>query len=105
MQLAQPKWKGKIALAGGETDFQPIVTSIARTHGSAAALRWLEALKANAGGHQYPDNETVVDKVNRGQVALGVDQPVLLVPDAAQKWVRRTCIRPSPTSRRVTWAT
>ncbi len=72
MQLAQPKWKGKIALAGGETDFQPIVTSIARTYGSAAALRWLESLKANAGGHQYPDNETVVDKVNRGQVALGV---------------------------------
>ena len=72
MQLAQHKWNGKIALAGGETDFQPIVTSVARTHGSAAALRWLEALKANAGGHQYSDNETVVDKVNRGQVALGV---------------------------------
>ena len=38
MQLAQPKWKGKIALAGGETDFQPIVTSVARTYGNAAAL-------------------------------------------------------------------
>jgi iron(III) transport system substrate-binding protein len=72
MQLAKPKWNGKIALAGGETDFQPIVTSVARTYGSAAALRWLEAIKANAGSHQYPDNETVVDEVNRGQVALGV---------------------------------
>jgi iron(III) transport system substrate-binding protein len=72
MQLAKPRWSGKIAIAGGETDFQPIVTSVARTYGSAAALRWLEALKANAGSHQYPDNETVVDQVNRGQVALGV---------------------------------
>src|ERR1700677_4018770 len=45
MDLAQPKWKGKIALAGSETDFQPIVTSVARTYGDAAALTWLEALK------------------------------------------------------------
>ncbi len=72
MQLAQPQWKGKIAIAGGETDFQPIVTSVARTYGDAAALKWLEALKANAGNHQYPDNETIADEVNRGQVALGI---------------------------------
>jgi iron(III) transport system substrate-binding protein len=72
MQLSQPRWKGKVALAGGETDFQPIVTSVARAHGNAAALQWLNGIKANAGGHLYPDNETVVDQVNRGQVALGV---------------------------------
>ncbi len=72
MQLARPQWKGKIAIAGGETDFQPIVTTVARTYGTAAALKWLEALKANAGSHQYPDNETIADEVNRGQVALGI---------------------------------
>ena len=72
MDLAEPKWKGKIALAGAETDFQPIVTSVARTHGDKAALTWLKALKANAGSHIYPDNETVVDEVNRGQVAMGI---------------------------------
>jgi iron(III) transport system substrate-binding protein len=72
MQLAEPQWKGKIAIAGGETDFQPIVTSVARTHGDAAALKWLEGLKTNAGNHQYPDNETIADEVNRGQVALGI---------------------------------
>jgi iron(III) transport system substrate-binding protein len=72
MQLAQPQWKGKVAIAGGETDFQPIVTSIAHRYGNAAALKWLNGLKANAGSHQYPDNETVVDEVNRGQVALGI---------------------------------
>jgi len=72
MQLAEPKWKGKIALAGAETDFQPIVTSVARTYGDAAALTWLKALKANATSHIYPDNETIADEVNRGQVALGI---------------------------------
>jgi len=72
MQLANPEWKGKLAIAGSETDFQPIVTSVARTYGQAAALKWLEALKANAGSHNYPDNETVTDEVNRGQVAIGI---------------------------------
>jgi iron(III) transport system substrate-binding protein len=72
MQLADPKWNGRIAIAGSETDFQPIVTSVARTHGEAAALQWLDAVKANAGGHNYPNNETVTSAVNRGQVALGV---------------------------------
>jgi iron(III) transport system substrate-binding protein len=72
MDLAEPQWKGKLALAGAETDFQPIVTTVARTYGQAAALKWLEALKANAASHIYPDNETIADEVNRGQVALGI---------------------------------
>jgi iron(III) transport system substrate-binding protein len=73
LQLADPQWKGKLGIAPGETDFQPIVTSVARTYGDAAALRWLQGLKANAGSaHSYPDNETLVDRVNRGEVAIGV---------------------------------
>jgi len=72
LQLADPEWKGKLAIAGSETDFQPIVTSVARTYGDAAALKWLDALKANAGSHNYPDNETIADEVNRGQVAIGI---------------------------------
>ena len=72
MQLAESKWKGRIGIAGSETDFQPIVTSIAHTHGSQAALSWLQAVKTNAESHSYPDNETLVDQINRGQVALGI---------------------------------
>jgi iron(III) transport system substrate-binding protein len=72
MQLANPRWKGKLALAAGETDFQPVVTSVARTYGTAAARRWLEALKSNAGNHIYPDNETITSQVNRGQAAIGI---------------------------------
>jgi iron(III) transport system substrate-binding protein len=72
LDLAQPRFAGKVALAPSETDFQPIVTSVERQYGQAEALRWLNALKANAGGHVYPDNETVVDQVNRGKVAVGV---------------------------------
>ena len=72
LQLASPKYAGKLAFAPGETDFQPIVTSMVRAYGKADALEWLRAIKSNAGNHLYPDNETIADEVNRGQVAFGV---------------------------------
>ena len=70
--LADPKWKGKLGLAPSETDFQPIVTSIIHAKGTAAALAWLKAVKSNAESHTYPDNETLVSEVNKGQVELGL---------------------------------
>jgi iron(III) transport system substrate-binding protein len=72
MQLADPKYQGKFAFAPGETDFQPIITSVIRTYGQAAALRWLQGIKTDAASHIVPDNETIADEVNRGQVAFGV---------------------------------
>jgi iron(III) transport system substrate-binding protein len=72
MQLADPKYHGKLALAAGETDFQPIVTSVLRAHGAAATQKWLKALKANAAGHLYPDNETVTSDVNKGSATFGI---------------------------------
>ena len=72
MDLADPKWKGKIGLAQGESDFFPIVVSIQKTYGTAAATKWLTAVKANAGSNLYPDNETLTDEVNQGHVELGV---------------------------------
>jgi iron(III) transport system substrate-binding protein len=72
LQLADPKYKGKLAFAAGETDFQPIVTSVDRAYGQARALAWLHGIERNAGSHVYTDNETIADEVNRGAVAFGV---------------------------------
>ena len=72
LALADPKWRGKLALAPTETDFQPIVTAVAARYGQARAVKWLEALRSNAGSRIYPDNETLVAEVNSGQAALGV---------------------------------
>ena len=72
MDLAKPEWAGKLGIAPGETDFQPIITSIADTYGSSAALAWLKAVKSNAGSHNYQDNETLVSEVNSGQVQIGL---------------------------------
>src|SRR6202034_2886382 len=63
---------GKLAFAAGETDFQPIVTSVLKTYGKSTALTWLDDIKSNAASHIVPDNETIADEVNRGQVAFGV---------------------------------
>ncbi len=65
--LADPAWKGKIEIAPAETDFWPIVDSVARAKGNAAAVKWLQALKANAGvNDDVPDNETLTSDVSRG---------------------------------------
>jgi iron(III) transport system substrate-binding protein len=72
MQLADARYKGKLGIAPTETDFQPIVTSVLRTYGHAQALSWLDGVKANGASHEVPDNETLVDEVNRGQIAFGV---------------------------------
>ncbi len=71
-QLADPQYKGKLALAPGETDFQPVVTAYQHAYGTAATLSWLKKIGANAAGHIYPDNETVSNQVNRGAAAFGI---------------------------------
>jgi iron(III) transport system substrate-binding protein len=72
MDLASPQWAGKLGVAPGETDFQPIITSIADKYGSTAALAWLKAIKSNAGSHIYQDNETLTSEVNSGRVEIGL---------------------------------
>jgi iron(III) transport system substrate-binding protein len=73
MDLADPRYKGKLELAPGETDFWPIITSIERAKGHAAALNWLKAIKSNAGsGDHAPDNETLVSDVSSGLSDMGL---------------------------------
>jgi len=71
-QLADPQYRGKLAIAPQEADFQPIVTSFLHAYGKPATLSWLKAVQANASGHVYSDNETVANQVNRGAVAFGI---------------------------------
>ena len=72
LDLADPRWKGKLALAPTETDFEPVVTSIAKAKGPQAAVAWLKAVRGNASGHIEPDNEALTADVNDGQAAIGI---------------------------------
>lgn len=70
LELAEPRWRGKLGFAPSETDFQPLITAIVKLDGLATAERWLKGLQANS--KLYPDNETVVAQVNNGESAVGL---------------------------------
>ena len=70
LDMAGPAWKGKFGFAPTETDFQPVLTAVAKLKGAAVATTWLADLKANA--KVYPDNETLVAAVNNGEIATGL---------------------------------
>lgn len=73
MDLASPKWHGKIEIAPSETDLWPIVSSIDRAKGHRAALRWLIGLETNAAGNDnVPDNETITRDVSQGVSDMGL---------------------------------
>jgi iron(III) transport system substrate-binding protein len=73
LELADPRFKGKIELAPSETDFWPIVSSVLRAKGHAAALAWLKGLKENAGENDdVPDNETLTSDVSKGTTDLAL---------------------------------
>lgn len=70
LQLAEPQWKGKIAVAPTDSDFPPVVGAIIADYGKPAAAKWLTGIKRNA--QTYQDEEGVVAAVNRGDVAAGI---------------------------------
>lgn len=70
LELAQPAWKGKVAIAPTDSDFVPLVGAIIASYGKRAAVNWLAGLKRN--GQLYQSDESVVAAVNRGDVATGI---------------------------------
>lgn len=70
LDLAQPQWKGKLAIAPTDSDFVPLVGAVIATYGTSTAKSWLEGLKANAA--LYQDDESVVAAVDRGTEAVGI---------------------------------
>jgi iron(III) transport system substrate-binding protein len=70
LELAEPQWKGKVALAPTDSDFVPLVGAVVATYGKRAAVNWLAGLKRN--GALYQSDESVVAAVNRGDVAVGI---------------------------------
>jgi len=70
LDLAQPAWKGRVALAPSDADFLPIVEAVVATKGKPAALAWLQGLKIN--GQVFDDDEGVVAAVDRGSATAGI---------------------------------
>lgn len=69
LALADPKYKGKVAIAPTDSDFLPLVRIMTIKYGRARALQWLRALKQNA--QLFQDDEGVAAAVHKGAAAFG----------------------------------
>ena len=69
-RLARPG-RVSFAIAPGETDFQPLITSIAKVRGKARRAR-LARRPSRATRRCYEDNELIAAAVNKGTVEAGL---------------------------------
>ena len=68
--LADPGWKGRIAIAPTNASFQSFVTGMRVTQGEEATAEFLAAMKENA--VLYEKNGQILDAVENGEVAAGL---------------------------------
>lgn len=71
LDLVEPEWKGKVAIAPTNASFQAFVTALRVTEGEQAAEDFLKGLQAN-GVQTFEKNTGILDAVDAGQVALGL---------------------------------
>ena len=70
LDLANPAWKGKVAVSPATADFQTQVSAVIEAEGPAKAKTWLEGIKRNA--RVYQNNNAILQAINRGQVDTGI---------------------------------
>ena len=102
LQLADPRYKGSSPSPPVRpTSSRSSPRCCAPTGRRGRSSGWT-GIKANAGSHIYPDNETIAERGEPRSRRLRGHQPVLLVPACARRSARRACTPRSPTSRRTT---
>ena len=73
LDLADPKWKDKIAIPNSGSEYlQAGVSVIRATYGDEKTRQFLQGLKDNAGTQVYQKSSQIVEAVAKGQVALGI---------------------------------
>tara|TARA_B110000503_G_scaffold41152_1_gene67710 strand:- start:388 stop:1389 length:1002 start_codon:yes stop_codon:yes gene_type:complete len=68
--LAEPEWKGRIAIAPTNASFQAFVTAMRVLHGEEKTLEWLRAMKNNA--VIYEKNSAILEAVESKIVDAGL---------------------------------
>lgn len=71
LDLTDPAFAGRVAVAPGNGSFQDFVTAMRNELGDDATLEWLEGMAAN-GAPNYPKNSAIVEAVGRGEVEMGL---------------------------------
>ncbi len=70
LDLMDPSWKGRIAIAPTNSSFQAFVTALRVLEGEAVAREFLVAMKNNA--VLYESNDVILEAVESGQVDAGL---------------------------------
>jgi iron(III) transport system substrate-binding protein len=73
LDLADPKWKDKIAIPNSGSEYlQAGVSVIRASHGDEPTKKFLQGLRDNAGTQVYQKSSQIVEAVAKGQVAMGI---------------------------------
>jgi iron(III) transport system substrate-binding protein len=73
LDLADPKWKDKIAIPNSGSEYLQAGVSVIRAiYGDEKTKQFLQGLKTNADSQVYQKSSQIVDAVAKGQVALGI---------------------------------
>lgn len=71
LDVVQPAYRGKVAVAPSNGSFQDFVTAMRRSIGEDAAAAWLRGMAAND-APVYANNTAIVQAVGRGEVPMGL---------------------------------
>ncbi|UOY01950.1 iron ABC transporter substrate-binding protein [Blastococcus sp. PRF04-17] len=82
LELADPAWEGRVAVAAGGADFQAIVSAVLALEGEDATREWLTGLERNA--EVYASNTAIMKAVDEGEVPVGITYHYYWFRDQAQ---------------------
>ncbi len=71
LELADPRWKGKLGIAPTNASFQAFVSAMRLTLGEEQTRAWLEAVMENE-PKLYEKNSQIVEAVATGEIELGL---------------------------------
>jgi len=71
LDLTDPAYAGRVAVAPSNGSFQDFVTAMRNELGDDATQAWLEGMARN-GAPNYPKNSAIVEAVGRGEVDMGL---------------------------------
>ena len=71
LELTDPRFADRVALAPNNGSFQDFVTGMRIELGEDVAAEWLEGMAAN-GAQPYANNVAIVEAVTRGEVPMGL---------------------------------
>jgi iron(III) transport system substrate-binding protein len=82
LDLAEPEWEGRVAVAAGGADFQAIVSAVLALEGEDVTREWLAGLQRNA--EIYASNTAVMKAVDEAEVPVGITYHYYWYRDQAQ---------------------